>query len=184
VEVRKEPELIGWCFQTIFKLAAKSRSVTEQYLGLEEASFLEGIPEQDIRRSIAHGKLPAAIDKDVFQAWVKRRYQGDTPQPPPEDRPPPTLTAKEVAKKLRCGRTTVYDLVQAGKLRSYRVGSGNKQPGIRIYAESVEEYLQAQGDPPTEPAPSLLPTEKKARGKSKRRSIKTKCYEEDFPVDY
>lgn len=51
------------------------------------------------------------------------------------------LLAREVSALLRCGRSTVYDLFQAGKLAGFRVGDG-----VRIYRTSVDQYKTAQAN--------------------------------------
>lgn len=58
------------------------------------------------------------------------------------------LLAREVSAVLRCGRSTVYDLFQEGKLSGFRVGDG-----IRIYRSSVESYKSAQANCPVALAP-------------------------------
>jgi excisionase family DNA binding protein len=45
-------------------------------------------------------------------------------------------TVGEVAKKLRISARMVYKLVEAGKLRSYKIGSA-----IRISDEQLQAYL-------------------------------------------
>ncbi len=57
------------------------------------------------------------------------------------------LTVSELAERLRIGRSSAYQLVRAGHIRSIRVGSS-----IRIPAESVEQFLAGKGkDPDTRP---------------------------------
>ena len=48
------------------------------------------------------------------------------------------VTVPEVAKMLRIGRNSAYDLVKTGKLKSVRVGNQ-----IRIPKSSVIEFLKA-----------------------------------------
>lgn len=62
------------------------------------------------------------------------------------------LLAREVSALLRCGRSTVYDLFQAGKLAGFRVGDG-----VRIYRTSVEQYKTAQANHRVAPASAPAP---------------------------
>jgi excisionase family DNA binding protein len=66
------------------------------------------------------------------------------------------LTAKEVKDKLRCGLSTVYDLFEAGELRGFRLKTGGKRNGIRIYAESVSELMKRNANR-AKPAPAPEP---------------------------
>lgn len=45
------------------------------------------------------------------------------------------LTVAEAAVDLRCSQSAVYQMVNDGRLRSYRIG----KRGVRIPAEAVEE---------------------------------------------
>jgi excisionase family DNA binding protein len=54
------------------------------------------------------------------------------------------LTAKEAAALLRAGRTTVYEMFEAGQLEGYRLGVAGK--GLRIYRRSVERYKNDQSN--------------------------------------
>lgn len=47
------------------------------------------------------------------------------------------LTPAEVQAWLGCGRTKVYELLQAGEIRSYRVGRL-----VRVRREDAEEFLE------------------------------------------
>lgn len=60
------------------------------------------------------------------------------------------LTAKEVAGLLRCSLTTVYCLFDGGHLRGFRLNPDGK--GIRIFAESVPEYIARNANGPPAPA--------------------------------
>jgi excisionase family DNA binding protein len=48
----------------------------------------------------------------------------------------PLLKVSEVATRLACAITTVYSLLEAGKLGHYRC------PGIRVSEEQLAEYLR------------------------------------------
>lgn len=61
------------------------------------------------------------------------------------------LTAREVADRLRCGLSTVYDMFEAGRLTGFRAGKGRGT--IRIHAKSVESVL----NPPPTPTPTSSP---------------------------
>ena len=51
----------------------------------------------------------------------------------------PWLRVADAAKRAQCGRSTIYSEVQAGRLRSARVGGGRI---LRLRAEWVDEWLQ------------------------------------------
>lgn len=55
------------------------------------------------------------------------------------------LTIKEVSTKLRIHRVTVGHLVKRGELRAIK-GEG-KNGRVKIYADSVDEYLRRQAVP-------------------------------------
>lgn len=44
-------------------------------------------------------------------------------------------TVAEAAEELRCSKSAVYAMVEAGRLRCYRIG----RRGVRIPAEALEE---------------------------------------------
>ncbi|GHJ21655.1 helix-turn-helix domain-containing protein [Streptomyces albus] len=65
----------------------------------------------------------------------------------------PFLTATEAARRLRISRSTVYNLVSAGALRSHRMGQGKVRPrGLRIPASAVDEYLRNSQTPTADAA--------------------------------
>jgi len=67
--------------------------------------------------------------------------------------PGPFLTATEAAIRLRVSRSTVYNLVSAGALRSHRMGQGKVRPrGLRIPASAVDEYLRLSESPTADAA--------------------------------
>lgn len=47
------------------------------------------------------------------------------------------LTVSQVAKRLGCGKSTVYNLLEAGKLVSYKIGMSQ---GIRVRESEVARY--------------------------------------------
>jgi excisionase family DNA binding protein len=47
------------------------------------------------------------------------------------------MSPVELQAWLGCGRTKVYELLQAGEIRSYRVGRL-----VRVRKEDVEEFLE------------------------------------------
>ncbi len=49
----------------------------------------------------------------------------------------PLMTPVELQAWLGCGRTKVYELLQAGEIRSYRVGRL-----VRVRREDVEQFLE------------------------------------------
>jgi excisionase family DNA binding protein len=59
---------------------------------------------------------------------------------------PMLLTLKETAVALRLGRSKLYELIAAGKLRSVKVGGSRRIPATAL-AEFVEALeAQDQGD--------------------------------------
>lgn len=51
----------------------------------------------------------------------------------------------EIAARLRCSLSNVYNLIAAGKLRCYRVGRG--RGAIRVSERHIQEYLDSsEGD--------------------------------------
>lgn len=61
----------------------------------------------------------------------------------PSQRAPQLLKPEEVARRLDCARTTVYDIVAAGHLDTVSVGTG-KRPGVRIPEDSLAQYIAAR----------------------------------------
>ncbi|TWT96127.1 Helix-turn-helix domain protein [Botrimarina colliarenosi] len=53
---------------------------------------------------------------------------------------PPLLTVAMVAERLRVSRTTVYQLVESGKLGAHRIGGG--RGAIRVSEDELAAYLQ------------------------------------------
>ena len=51
------------------------------------------------------------------------------------------LTVEDVAERLACSASLVYQLVDAGKIAVHRIGNGRAT--IRFRPEDVEEYLAA-----------------------------------------
>ena len=51
------------------------------------------------------------------------------------------LTVPEVAERLRVAVSTVYSLVETGKLQAYRVGAHDG--AIRVSEEQFQTYLEA-----------------------------------------
>ena len=51
---------------------------------------------------------------------------------------PKDLTIPETANELRTGKTLIYDLINAGELESYRVGTKLR----RISRDSLDAYKQ------------------------------------------
>lgn len=52
----------------------------------------------------------------------------------------PLLTVAMVAERLRVSRTTVYQLVESGRLSVHRIGGG--RGAIRVSEDQLVEYLQ------------------------------------------
>ncbi|WP_454328208.1 helix-turn-helix domain-containing protein [Streptomyces glaucescens] len=65
----------------------------------------------------------------------------------------PPLRVKVVADALRVDKATVYREIAAGRLNSYRVGSGRGT--IRIPRAAFQQYLDDRGIPASELAVAL-----------------------------
>ena len=55
-------------------------------------------------------------------------------------------TIAEVAEMLAISQRTVRYLLEAGKLRGIRIGTSGR--GVRVLAESLDEYIRAAGRDP------------------------------------
>lgn len=65
----------------------------------------------------------------------------------------PPLRVQDIAIALRVDKATVYREIAAGRLSSYRVGSGRGT--IRVPRAAFSEYLSERGIPATELAVAL-----------------------------
>jgi excisionase family DNA binding protein len=64
---------------------------------------------------------------------------------------PQFLNATEVAARLRVSRSTVYNLIAAGRLAAHRNGQGKVRPrGVRIPESAVAAYLNGSLIAPNE----------------------------------
>ena len=63
---------------------------------------------------------------------------------------PDVMTVREVMDKLKCGKSTVYDLFNRGQLSGIRFGRA-----VRIHACSVAELMRPQVSPRTKKSPPL-----------------------------
>lgn len=61
------------------------------------------------------------------------------------------LTAGEVAGRLRCGVTNVYDLIASGDLEAVRTGAGKK--GYRVSGPALRAFLERRSAPTPTPTP-------------------------------
>jgi len=77
------------------------------------------------------------------------------PTPPAESQAPnsPPLRVQDIATALRIDRATVYREIAAGRLGSYRVGSGRGT--IRVPRAAFTQYLADRGIPTAELAVAL-----------------------------
>jgi excisionase family DNA binding protein len=75
------------------------------------------------------------------------------------------LTAREVKERLRCGLSTVYELLAAGRLKGFRL-RGDKG-GIRIYASSVARMIAGEAKPMAPPPPPPAPAGRR-RGRPRK----------------
>jgi excisionase family DNA binding protein len=87
------------------------------------------------------------------------------------------LKVKEAMTRLHCGRSTVYDLFNRGELRGYRVG----RRGIRIYADSITEYIARREN---RPEPDQAPKDPGPARPKLPKPVKTRRYAELVPVNY
>ena len=55
-----------------------------------------------------------------------------------------TLQVREAAALLSCSPRTIYNLIAMGHITAFRFGIGNRS--LRIYAESLEQYVHRQID--------------------------------------
>jgi excisionase family DNA binding protein len=64
------------------------------------------------------------------------------------------LTVKDVAGRLNCSESFVYELLASGELKHFRLGKG--QGGKRVSEEQLQEYLLTRehgGEGRPQPAP-------------------------------
>jgi len=84
------------------------------------------------------------------------------------------LTVKETAERLGYGLTSIYDLFKAGELRGYRKG----RKGIRIFASSIDEYVERRmnrppaSDPAVKSGPEAAPMPKVRRPAAPRKGLR------------
>ena len=79
---------------------------------------------------------------------------------------PDLLTVAEVAAALRCGLSTVYDMLQQGRLLSVRLG---RRKGIRVLRSSLDALLRPVAPtPPPPPPPEAAPRRRGPRPKAGR----------------
>jgi hypothetical protein len=79
------------------------------------------------------------------------------------------LKAKEVKRMLNCGLSTVYDLFENKQLRGFRLPTGGKKAGIRIFPESVKELIERNTNvAKTVETPAVVPQPAPARTRPSR----------------
>ena len=61
------------------------------------------------------------------------------------------MTIREVAEKLRCSLSTVYELVEGGSLEAFRIGPNRGT--IRVTEEQLKTYLDGSRSLPQSPTP-------------------------------
>lgn len=61
------------------------------------------------------------------------------------------MTVRDVAARLRCAVSTVYQLVESGRLAAFRIGPN--EGSIRVSEEQFQTYLDACRSPAERPAP-------------------------------
>ncbi len=73
------------------------------------------------------------------------------------------LTPKEVAGRLKCSLTTVYEMCESGVLKSFKLIPGSRR-GIRIVGSSLDTFINGKGVEDFSPAPvSRMPASKKVK---------------------
>jgi len=66
------------------------------------------------------------------------------------------MTVKDVAERLNCSESLIYNLLASGALRHYRLG--RSQGGIRVSEEQMQAYLLGRekgGESPLMSPPAL-----------------------------
>lgn len=56
------------------------------------------------------------------------------------------MTVREVAQRLRCAVSTVYQLIEVGKLGAFHIG--RNRGAIRVSEEQLSEYLESSKSVP------------------------------------
>ena len=51
-------------------------------------------------------------------------------------------TPSEVAERLGCGKTNVYDLIESAALAVTRIGAGSR--GMRVRGSDITDFLEAR----------------------------------------
>ena len=67
------------------------------------------------------------------------------------------MTIREVAGKLRCSLSTVYELVEGGSLEAFRIGPNRGT--IRVSEEQLNMYLNANRSLPRSDSGQAAPLE-------------------------
>jgi len=57
------------------------------------------------------------------------------------DGPPELLTVRDAAQRLGLGRSAVYQLIRARRIRSVQI-PGRRRPTYRIPADAIEEFIE------------------------------------------
>lgn len=87
-------------------------------------------------------RLPDGAEMTVLPRGLRDRTEPDASGRPEEKL---LLTPEDVAQRLSVGRSTVYELIRAGALRSVKVGRLRRIPvgALRAY---VERIVEEEGD--------------------------------------
>ena len=55
---------------------------------------------------------------------------------------PRSLRVDQVAEALNCSHSNVYELAQRSELEAFRIGFGQKRGGLRVLADSLEDFIK------------------------------------------
>ena len=86
------------------------------------------------------------------------------------DDPGRLLTVPEACGRLRVGRSTLYDLVAAGRLPAYRVGLGRGK--VLISERDLSSFLADCRVDPAGSAPKPAPAPRATKGGARARPIR------------
>jgi excisionase family DNA binding protein len=64
------------------------------------------------------------------------------------------MTVKQVADRLSCSTSLIYDHIASGRLKAYRIGKG--RGGLRVSDEQLKFFLQDSEAEVVAPAPVPL----------------------------
>jgi hypothetical protein len=98
---------------------------------------------------------------EALAAAIARRLAAELRSDAPEG----LIDAAEVARRLGCSRSWVYD--NAGRLGAIRIGSGERAR-LRFDPAKLDPSAAAEAEPDTAPMPAPPPARKNRRGQTTR----------------